>query len=202
MYWLRVRWGDREDPKDLLSWDYPPPAPSSCPLAWCPAAPLNPGQKRVSGRRRGRNSQARMLREPSWTGWVAALSRGGRGQGGVGRGEHSRPSPQDRPPRTHTPPHPAPIQPASFCGREGVSSQMQSPSSMRHLPRAGCYGRNRGSRPSPTDCSSHSQLTNERTPAEGNGQRLMPSAAPSDGPRPCAPPTHGPHRAEAGAPCH
>lgn len=62
--------------------------------------------------------------------------------------------------------------------------------------------RNRGSQPSPTDSSSHSQLTNERTAAEGNGQRLMPSAAPSIGPRPCAPSTHGPHHGEAGVPCH
>lgn len=113
----------------LLGLPTPQPPPSAT-LAWCPAAPLNLGQKCVSGRRQGRNSQARMLREPSWTGRVAALSRVGGDVGRAGQGEHSWPSPQDRlrpPTPAHTPLHiwlPSRVDGIAFCGQEGGLSQI------------------------------------------------------------------------------
>lgn len=87
----------------------------------------------------------------------------------AGWGRHSQLSPRDGPP-THTPLHtwlPSRVHGPAFCGGWRGSSQVQSPSSVRHLPHAGCSGPDCGSQPSPTDSSSHSQLTDERTPQRG-----------------------------------
>lgn len=201
--------GGQGRPQRLPLLGLPPPHQPLPPatLAWCPAPLLKPEQRRGSRRRRGRDWRAHTLHGVPGRTQGAGFQACSHGHGRGGASTITLAPGTDPPPHTHPSPPGSPVQGAwpsllrtGGCG----SSQMQSPSSARCLPRTGCYGPNCGSQPSPTDSSSHSQLTNENP---HRGERSAPDALRclvcwSQTLCPRHPPTHSPHCRQAGAPYH